>query len=111
MSSTHATSFRSGGSACEFALLLAAPPRQCQRLATYGQTASVGRCELPTSTCMGQTPGSNGKIAWCLSPFPSGETTVYRVVGAGLPRAGWEVTGFVPGTLESNPMGQRFADK
>jgi glycosyltransferase involved in cell wall biosynthesis len=59
---------------------------------------------------MGQVCGSKGKIAWCLSPVLSGVATVYRVVGGGLRRAGWEVTGFVSGADKSGEMDTRFAD-
>ena len=60
---------------------------------------------------MVQTTGSKGKIAWCLSPLLSGVTTVYKVVGGGLRRGGWEVTGFVSGADKSAEMDKRFADQ
>jgi len=60
---------------------------------------------------MGQFSGSKGKIAWCLSPVLCGVTTVYKVVGGGLRRAGWDVTGFVSGAAESGEIDSRFADE
>jgi glycosyltransferase involved in cell wall biosynthesis len=60
---------------------------------------------------MVEATGSKGKIAWCLSPMLSGVTTVYKVVGGGLRRAGWEVTGFVSGADEHGEMDRRFADE
>ena len=60
---------------------------------------------------MVQTTGSKGKIAWSLGPVLSGMTTFYQVVGRGLRRAGWEVTGFVSGSDESGQIDRRFVDE
>jgi glycosyltransferase involved in cell wall biosynthesis len=60
---------------------------------------------------MVQTTASKGKIAWCLSPVLSGVTTVYKVVGGGLRRDGWEVTGFASETIDPGEMDKRFSDE
>jgi glycosyltransferase involved in cell wall biosynthesis len=60
---------------------------------------------------MVQATGSKGKIAWCISPVLSGVTTVYRVVGEGLRRAGWEVLGVTAGAGGAREFDAQFADK
>lgn len=46
---------------------------------------------------MAQSTGSKGRIAWSIFPTTSGVATVYRVVGDGLRRAGWDVLGVTSG--------------
>lgn len=60
---------------------------------------------------MVQDRGSKGKIAWCVSPVLSGVNTVYKVVGAGLRGAGWEVLGVTAGTDSAHQPDARFADE
>ncbi len=52
-----------------------------------------------------------GRIAWCVSPHLSGVGTVYRVVGGGLRRLGWEVHGVTQGAQGAREFDPRLADE
>jgi len=55
--------------------------------------------------------GPKGRIAWCVSSILSGVTTVYKVVGSGLRRAGWEVAAVSAGGEGSVEVDARFRDE
>ncbi len=58
---------------------------------------------------MANTP--KGRIAWCVSPQLSGVGTVYRVVGSGLRRMGWEVRSVSEGVQGAREFDARLADE
>jgi glycosyltransferase involved in cell wall biosynthesis len=60
---------------------------------------------------MGRTPGSKGKIAFCIGPVLSGVTTIYRTLGEGLRRSGWEVVGVSAGAGYARVFDPRVVDQ
>jgi glycosyltransferase involved in cell wall biosynthesis len=56
-----------------------------------------------------QAKGARGRVAWCVTPILSGVTTVYRVVGGGLRRAGWEVVAVTGEAGAADAVDAKFA--
>ena len=68
-----------------------------------------GAIEEASKGDMIPTQGAKGRIAWCVSPILSGVTTVYRVVGGGLRRAGWDVVAVTAGAQSARLADPLFA--